>query len=305
MVVADRRLKIVVCIKQVPESDLSPEIAAQIGVPSGHDILYLVNDLDLQAIERAVQMKESGQASEVVLLSLGPERVEEALYCGLAMGADRAVHVVADDRSWSAQLTSSALAKVIRDLEFDLIMCGQRSSDGGSACVGPVVAELLGLPQATAVCRLEFSPELKRAIVHRRLGRGRREIVECELPALISVANGFCKPRYTSLMALRRARQGDLRRVALEDLGSGPDGLGLGAPLAQIVAYSPPRPRPKPIFVPSGALPAYERIRLLLAGAPDKHGSWLEGEPDEVAEQIVRFLTVHGILVEQSQNGRS
>jgi len=304
VVVAEGSLKVVVCIKQVPEGDLSPEIASQMGLSPRQDIVYLVNDLDLQAIEQAVQLKESGQAREIILLSLGPERVEEALYAGLAMGADRAIQVVADDRNWSAQLTSSALAKVIRGLECDLILCGYRSSDGGSASVGPMVAELLGLPQVTAVCRLEISPDLERAIVCRRLEKGRREIVECKLPALFTVADGLNEPRYASLMALKRARQKALQRLTLEDLGSGPEGLELSVPLVQMVACSSPRPRPKPIFVPGGDLPAHERIRLLLAGAPDKQGSWLEGEPDEVAEHVARFLEVHGIITKQDQRGR-
>ncbi len=302
--VAEDSLKVVVCVKQVPEGDLGPEIASQIDLSPGQDTIYLVNDLDLQAIEQAVQLKESGQAREVILLSLGPERVEEALYTGLAMGGDRAIQVVADDRNWSAQLTSSALAKVIRGLECDLILCGYRSSDGGSASVGPIVAELLEWPQVTAVCRLEPSHDLERAIVCRRLERGRREIVECKLPALFTVADGLNEPRYTSLIALKRARQKVLQRLTLENLGFGPDGLELGAPLTQMVACSSPRPRTKPTFVPGGDLPAHERIRLLLAGAADKQGSWLEGEPDEVAGQIERFLEVHGIIAKQGHGGR-
>jgi electron transfer flavoprotein beta subunit len=304
MTVARDGLKVTILIKQVPIGDLSPEVAAQIGVPPKQDVSYWVNELDRQAIERVVQLKEAGQVAEATLISLGPERVQEALYEGLAMGADHGIHVVADDQGWSAQLASAVLAEVVRELEADLILCGQRTSDGGSACVGPAVAELLGIPQVTAACRLELSADLSRVIAHRRLERGRREIVECQVPALLTVADGLSKPRYVSLMALRRARDRELQRLTLEDLGCGPDGLGLNAPVVEQTAISPPRLRPRPVFVPGRDLPVYERIKLLLAGAPPRHGNWLEGDPDQVAEEIVSFLIASGIVVERNQVGR-
>jgi electron transfer flavoprotein beta subunit len=163
---------------------------------------------------------------------------------------------------------------------------------------------LLGIPQVTAACRLELSADLKQAVVHRRLERGRREIVECQLPALVTVADGLTEPRYVSLMALKRARERELRRLDLEDLGFGPEGDELGSPVVEQVATSPPRPRTRPVFMPRGDLPAYERIKLLLAGAPPRHGNWLEGDPDQVAEEIVSFLIASGIIAEQNRVGR-
>ncbi len=300
----EKRLRVVVCMKQVPENGLAPDVASRIGMLPGNDTAYLVDNLDLQAVEQAVLWKQDGHAAEVVVVSLGPERVEEALHTGLAMGADRAVHIGADDADWSPQQTASVLAKVLAQLAFDVILCGERSSDGGSALVGPAVAEMLDLPQVTAAYRLEIPGDHTRILAHRRLEKGRREIVTCELPALVSVARGLSSPRYTSMIAVRRARNKPLQRITLEELGCSADGRGTGAPTVQLVALAPPRPRPKPIFAPGGHLPAHERLRLLLAGAPDKEGSWLEGEPDEVAQRIVSFLKAHGV-VSQKRPGRA
>jgi electron transfer flavoprotein beta subunit len=304
MTEAGNGLKVVVLVKQVPLGDLYPEIAAQIGVLLKDDVSYWINELDRQAIEWAVQLREEGLIDELTLVSLGPERVQEVLWQGLAMGADQAVHVAGDDRSWSAQVAATVLAKAVGEMTADLILCGRRSSDGGSACVGPAVAELLGVPQVTAACRLELSADLTLAVVHRRLERGRREIVECQLPALVTVAAGLSEPRYVSLMALKRARKRELRCLSLEELGYSTEGPEMGSPVVKPVAVSPPRPRPRPVFVPRGDLPAYERIRLLLAGAPPRHGNWLEGDPEDVAEEIVSFLITNGIVTEQNQVGR-
>ena len=297
-------LKVVVLVKQVPIGDLTPEVAAQIGVSLRGDVSYWVNELDGQAVERAVQLKEEGQVAQVTVVALGPGRVQEALWQGLATGADCGVHILANDQGWSPQLTAAALAKAVAGMDADLILCGQRSSDGGSACVGPAVAELLGIPQVTAACRLELLPDLQKVVVRRRLEKGRREIVECQLPALITVDDGLSQPRYVSLMALKRARKRDLQRLSMEDLGCGPEGFELCSPVVEQVAVSPPRPRPRPIFVPRGNLPVYERIKLLLAGAPPRHGHWLDGDPDQVAEEVVSFLISNGIIAGQNRAGR-
>jgi electron transfer flavoprotein beta subunit len=305
MAAASRYLRAVVCMKQVPDGYLSPDVAVQIGLAGSEDILYLVDDLDLQAIERTVQLKESNQVGEIVVVSLGPKRVEEALRVGLAMGADRAIHVLADDRDWSAQNAASVLARVVGSLGYDLILCGQRSSDGGSASVGPAIAEHLSLVQLTDVDRLEISRDLKLITARRRLDRGLREVVKSELPVLVTVADGLTVPRYVSMRALKRARRSELERLTLKELGCDNHGPQHTGPLVQMVACTPPRPRPKPIFVPGGDTPVHERIRVLLAGAPDRGGYWLRGEPADVAEGIVKFLAAREIPIPNSRGGRS
>jgi len=194
-------MKIVVCIKQVPDTTdvkINPETNTLIreGVES------IINPFDMYAIEEAVKLKErfGGYATVV---TMGPPQAESVLREALSLGIDSAIHL--SDRAFAGSdtwATSLILAKGIAKLgDYDLVICGKQASDGDTAQVGPGIATHLDLPQATYVRRvdsvhLDASPKVM--IVERLLEEG-YELIELQLPALITVVKEINEPRLPSL----------------------------------------------------------------------------------------------------------
>ncbi len=289
-------MKIVVCIKQVADPG-SVDVDPVTGGIDEERLIYVVNPADRCAVEEAVRISERAGGVEVVVVTLGPPRAEEALRQCLALGADRAL------RLWdsglerlSALATAQILAQAVKSREPDLLLCGARSADWGSEQVGPAIAELLGLPQVCHVTKLELSPQGHTATVQRKLERGERELVECPLPALLTVDPALNEPRYPSLPRYMEALTRDLPHIGLHDLGMTPTQLGEeSAP--KVLQLSPPRPRPKGVFTPHGKLPAYQRIEAILRGlVSERKGLLIEDRPEELAEKMVQFLVQRGMI---------
>ena len=289
-------MKIVVCIKQVPDP-ASVDVDPVTGAIDEERLIYVVNPADECAVEEAVRIKERVGGGKVVVITLGLPRAEEALRQCLALGADQAVRIW--DRgleTLSALASARILAQAIKSREYDLVLCGARSADWGSEQVGPAIAELLGLPQVCHITELELSPQRRAATVQRKLERGERELVECPLPALFTVDPALNEPRYPSLPCYMEALIADIPHIDLCDLGMMPTWLGEeGAP--KVLQLSPPRPRPKTIFTPDGKLPAYQRIEATLQGMVSKRkGVLIEGPLEELADKMVQFLVQRGMI---------
>lgn len=225
--------KIIVCIKQVPEVSeikFDPEKKTIIreGVPNA------VNAFDRRAVTQAVQLKEQF-GGEVIVLTMGPLQAKEALVECLAMGADRAIHLVDKEFAGADTLaTSRALALAIKRLgDVDLIFCGKYSVDAETGQVGPEVAQLLDIPQATGVTGLEFSGTGGRIRVERETDEG-FETIECQLPALLTVAERLIRPIKVKPEAVR-AMEGTKRIeiVTAKDLSEDTSLFGFsGSPTA-------------------------------------------------------------------------
>jgi electron transfer flavoprotein beta subunit len=205
-------MKILVAIKQVPERD------AQLAIgPGGRWIEegglgYTINEPDAYALEEALRLKEAVGAGEVIALSAGPERVASTLREALAKGADRAIHIVADDLGARDTLgLARLLAETVRAEAPDLVLTGLQSDDLGLGQTGVVLAELLGIPHATIILQVEKTDAGLR--VKRELEDGWFQHVELPVPALLTIQSGGNRLRYATLMGIKRARSKELRTV--------------------------------------------------------------------------------------------
>ncbi len=258
-------MKILVCLKQVPHKDARLEPRGD-GVWIQEDNLkFEINDYDTYALEAALRIKDAGQA-EVVAVTIGPDRVQQQLRTALGMGADRAIQV------WDAALdrldpsvTSKLLAKVAAQESPDLVLMGLMSDDSNAGLVGPMLAERIGMPSATAI----VSAELKGGSiqVERELEGGALEVVEVPLPCLLTVQTGMNEVRYASLKGIMQAKKKPLDKKSLGD-------LGLSASDAQ------PKVRIERIYHPPKG-----------AGA-----EILKGSADEVAQKLVAKVKELGLL---------
>jgi electron transfer flavoprotein beta subunit len=256
-------LRILTIVKQVPDSNATIKV-----LPDGTGIdqagLKLVPDpFDEFGVELAVQLREKrGDVKEIVAMTLGPDKAAEALRIALAMGADTAVHLCdakfeTKDEVYSAALLASAIKK--DKSGFDLVLCGKHNIDLDSGAVGPAVAEYLGWPHVGAVTGLEISSDGKRFSARRRI-EGAEEVVEGDLPVLLTIEKGLVEARYPSLPNLMKAKKKPVANLTAADLP--PDMVG--KPGTRFDSLSPPAARPACKFI--------------------------DGEPEQMAKELARLL---------------
>jgi electron transfer flavoprotein beta subunit len=197
-------VKIAVCIKRVPDMETRFKIAASGVAVDEAGLKYDMSDFDGYAVETALQLNEKQGPGETVVISLGPDVVQEQLRKALSMGADRAVQLKAERVPADGLAIARALAAELQGGGYDLILFGRQAVDSANATVGPMTAELLGLPCATAVSTLEIANG--RATARREL-EGAAEIVEFPLPAVVSVDEGMPRARYPSLKGIMAAKK--------------------------------------------------------------------------------------------------
>lgn len=210
-------MKILVCIKQVPDMESKFKIDTDATWYDETDLAWRMNEYDEYAVEQAVQLKEQVSDADLTVLSIGPDRVKEALKRALAMGCDRGVHVSADKIHQKDPFEiASVIADVARDKGFDLVFTGMQSQDRGSAQVGVLVAELLGLPSITTIVDFVFKDG--EITVKRELEGGIKAIVKTMVPALVTCQLGLNTPRYPTLPNIMKAKRKELLSLALADL---------------------------------------------------------------------------------------
>ena len=204
-------MKILVAIKQVPERDAQIHVASDGKWIDESDLNYAINEPDAYALEEALQLKEKN-GGEVVVLCAGPERVTSTLREALAKGADRAIHIEADDLGERDTLgVAQILADAVKEESPDLILTGLQSDDLGLGQTGVVLAELLGVPHATIIMQVEVAGSgLK---VKRELEDGWFQHVEMPLPALLTIQSGGNKLRYATLMGIKKAKTKETKTV--------------------------------------------------------------------------------------------
>ncbi len=210
-------MKIAVCIKQVPAKDAPLRIADDGVWIRESDIGYEMNEPDSFALEEALRLKEK-HGGEVVAISMGPERSKQTIKEALAKGADRGIHV-ADDKFFLLDPLGAAksLAAALRKESFDLILTGLQSDDLGAGQTGVLLAELLGLPNATIIMQIEVQEgHLK---LKRELEAGWFQHVEIPLPAVLSIQSGINKVRYASLKGIMAAKKKEIVTIPRESLG--------------------------------------------------------------------------------------
>ena len=249
-------MKILVCMKQVPQKD-APLKLNESAAWIRDDVSYEVNEPDAYALEEALRQKEK-HGGEVVVITAGPARAQQVLREALAKGADRAIHL--EDNAFvglDALNTAKAFASAIKDEQFDLIFTGLQSDDYGFAQVGVILAELLGWPHATIIMQIEKTDAGIR--VKRELEAGYFQFVDMPLPSLLTIQSGINKLRYATLIGIKNAKNKPLRKVTLAE-------------------------------VQSSLQDNLQKIERLYIPEKTKNTEFLEGTPSEQAKKLVDKL---------------
>lgn len=262
-------MDIIVCVKHVPETaeaELKIDATGK-GIEKA-GLVFDINEWDDYALEEAVRIKEKFGGT-VTAITVGAEDSDSTLRKCLARGADKAIRLTDPKFANSdAYATAKILYNVIKNMHFDLILTGAQAGDDGSAVVGPVLAELLGIPHATLVKKIELAEG--KAVVNRELEGGLEEKLEVKLPALFTVQTGINEPRYVSIMGIRKAMQKEIKVMGLADIGLSENDVGeAGSWLMIEKLYIPP---------------------------VEKQAEFLTGSPDEIAAKIAELLKARGLI---------
>jgi electron transfer flavoprotein beta subunit len=204
-------MKIAVLMKQVPNKDAILRVNREEKWIEEGDLSFEVSESDGYALEEALQLKEK-KGGEVVVCSLGPQRVKSVIKDALARGADRAIHVVGENLEHvGPYATAKILAEAIRDERPDLVLTGLQSDDYGYGQTGVIAAELLGLPHATIVIEVDYSGDELR--VKRELESGWYQWYTISTPALLTIQSGISQIRYATLKGIMAAKKKEIREV--------------------------------------------------------------------------------------------
>ncbi len=292
-------MKIIVCVKQVPDSSVPIDFDLMNNVIREESIVYVINEADESALQEALRIK-SATGAEITVISAGPRRVEETLRYCLSLGADNAVYLKDEDIIRSdAYATGRILASLIGRYEYQLILCGTQSSDSSSAQVGPTIAEFLNIPQITYAIDIKVDETKESATVTRLIDRGDQMVIECPLPAVISVQRNIHDLPYPTLPMRIMAREAFIQTYDLQSLGLSNHDVGVQGSQIMHEKLFTPRPKTKGAIIPDNSLSVTERINLLLSSETSSRGDadLLEGDPEIVADKIVDYLAEEGYLM--------
>jgi len=254
-------MRIVVCIKQVPDSAevrINPETNTLIrdGVPT------IINPYDVHALEAGIQMREK-TGGKVTVITMGPPQAETALREAIAMGADEAV--LLSDRAFAGSdtwATAYTLSLAIGQIGADIILCGKQAIDGDTAQVGPEIAEFMDIPHISYIRKvLDVLPD---KIVVQRLMDDGFDVIESSLPVLLTVVKELNVPRLPSLKGKMAAKKAEIKKLTAADLKADEKDLGLKGSPTQV----------KNIFAPEAK----------------KDRKMLEGSPEEMIDTLVKEL---------------
>ena len=227
-------MKILIPLKQVPDSTVRVKVAPDGKSIATEGITWSVSPYDEYAIEMALEHKEKDAATVVAVVSVGPARSRDALRQALAMGCDEASLVIADEDT-APLAVARALAKVVEEVKPDLVLCGKQASDDDQGFVGPALAEVLGWPHVATITKVvpgDGGVELWREV------EGGHEVWKAELPALATVHKSEKEPRYPSLPGIMKAKKKEIPERPLTALG-----IDANAPRWTIVSMEQPPAR--------------------------------------------------------------
>ena len=196
-------MKIIVCVRRVPDTEAQIKIAPDGKSLDAADINFIMNPYEEYAVEAALRLREA-QGGEVVIYSLGPDEASKEIRNALAMGADTAVHLVDDAYHGDSYATATALAGHLRGEQFDLLLFGKTGVDDGAFSVGPMVAELLGLPSVSSLEQLEVANGVAHVSMPVEGGSLKFEV---PLPAVFTTDKGLNEPRYPTLKGIMGAKK--------------------------------------------------------------------------------------------------
>ena len=254
-------MKIAVCVKQVPDATVTKRIDPQTKRldRSGEGAL---NHFDTQAVEEALRIKEREEGSDVVLVSLGPEKALDSLRKALAMGADRAV-LVSDEAAAGSDLvaTSRALAAALQRESADLVIFGQQGSDSDGAVLWAAVADRLQQPVVSQAAELEVADGKIKAKRQTEFGY---DVIEAPLPAVVAVSDAINEPRYPSLKGIMGAKSKPQETVSLGDLGVDTGSAGEAGSGTTVLALADPPARGDAVKVEDDGSAAEKIVEFLV-----------------------------------------
>ena len=251
-------MKILVCVKQVVTAPKYVQFTADgLGIDAAF-VTRELNEADTHAIEAAMQIRDANAGVEVVAATTGPGGSDEALRQALARGADRPLRVSIDGPAlYDPIAVARCLAAAARAENPDLVICGVQSSDSAHQSTGPALASALGLPCVAVATKLELINENRTLVAHREFEGGFREIVEVDLPCLVTVQIGMNLPRYGSFKGMMKAKKTTI-----------------------------------PVFDPGEAARSKVTVRRLFQPAEGgrKTPAMIDGGPAAVAERIIQLV---------------
>jgi electron transfer flavoprotein beta subunit len=252
-------MKILVMVKQVPDTATQVKISADPKAIETTGITWIVSPYDEFALEEALRIKEKRGQGEVVAVSLGPDRAKEALRSCLAMGADRAIHLL--DSAWDGAdtlTTARALSALLKQETPGLAIFGRQAIDDDMGAVAAQTAELLGWPCASWIMEEAVDAGGTSVRVARQV-EGGLEVFDLPLPAVVSAQKGLNEPRYPTLKGIMGAKKKEIKDVKAADLG-----ISVEPPALSVVTLEPLPARPP--------------------------GRIIQGEAAEAAKELVRAL---------------
>lgn len=249
-------MKFYVCIKQVP--DVNAPIQIKEGQLIQDTSRMILNAYDASAVEEALVLAEK-HGGEVEVVSVGPSKASETIRKALAMGADKAVHIVTSgDNEYDSATYADILAAYFKDKEYDVISCGKQSQDTDAGLTGSMLAEKLELPYTTNAVGLEIENE---QLVVKRQGDSGQEMIALPAPCLVTCSNDMNDPRIPSLKGIMQSKKKPMETVELSSLGINEDELTSNT---KVTGYQ--------------EKPAREA------------GKKYEGEAEEIAQQVAKLL---------------
>jgi electron transfer flavoprotein beta subunit len=262
-------MKTFVCIKRVPDtSEAEVKVDATGKDVDSSRFSFDINDADNYAVEEAVRIKEA-KGGTVQVVCLGPQDADVMIRMALAKGGDSAIRI--DDPRINVLdplKVAKVLAAAVKGQEFDLVLTGCMANDDGNMAVGVAMAEELGVPHAAMVKKLEVADGKVKA--YRELEGGISEVVEIDLPAVITIQTGINEPRYAPIRGIREAQKKELKVLKVEDLGLTENDVNADSSLVEL----------QKLYIPEVV----------------SHAEIIEGEPEEKAEIMATKLVKGGLL---------
>ena len=211
-------MKLLVCIKQVPDMESRFKPDSKGTWYSETDLAWRMNEYDEYAVEEAVKLREQlGEGCELTVLSIGTDRVVEAIKKALAMGGDRAVHIQDQDAaSKDPWQMASIIAAHAKEQHYDIIFTGMQSQDRGSAQIGVLVSELLGYSCATTLVGFAYADGIITA--KRELEGGIKGVAKLKTPAVVTCQLGLNIPRYPTLPNIMKAKKKEITAIPVAEL---------------------------------------------------------------------------------------
>jgi electron transfer flavoprotein beta subunit len=258
-------VKIVVCVKQVPDTEAEVKWDLQKGTLNREGMDSITNPFDEFALEEALLTKEKYDG-EIIAITMGPDKAIDVLRNALALGVDQVYHINDPAILGSDTLaTSYVLSKAIEKIgDVDVVFCGKQATDGNTGIVSPQLATRLGFSQLTFVAKVDEIDAANKKIKVQRGIEGGVEVVEARLPAVVSVLKGINEPRLPNLMGIRKAAKAQITAWDCDAIGAAKNKVGTEGSHGKVIELTTPPPR--------------------------SAGEMLKGEVDEIATVLVDKL---------------